>query len=81
MFTEYWFTVESEQKVPWDSIFDKNPVLGTLGAILLAAILIIIGAKLLRTFWNRFIVDVFNLREITFQESLSVLLIISIFTF
>jgi len=75
---EYLFTPETKE-VPWDWVFNNNPFLGIAGAVLFISILILGGAQIIRYFWNRFIVEVFHLREIVFQEALSILLIFSLF--
>ena len=75
---EYLFTPET-QDVPWDLVYNYNPFLGFAGAFLLVIILILGAAQIIRYFWNRFIVDVFHLREIIFQEAISILLIFSLF--
>ncbi len=76
---DYIFTPETDARVPWDYVFEMNPILGSVGAGLLIVILIICGTYIFQQFWNRFISDVFNIREILFQEALSIILIMGLF--
>jgi hypothetical protein len=62
-------------KTPLDMIFETSPVLGIVLTLSILTVIIIGGSQLLKVFWNRFIIDVFNVRRITFQESLAVLLV------
>jgi len=41
-------------------------------------ILLLWGAKLLELFWNRLISSLFQIREIDFQEALSIVLVLTI---
>ena len=54
---------------------------GLVGLLALgfAVALALAGAGLVRTFWNRFMSDVFRLRQISFPEALSLVLIWSLF--
>jgi hypothetical protein len=58
------------EKMLGDSILLIIIVFLSIGVFLLIA-----GAQLFKVFWNRFVTDVFRLREVTFQESLAVILI------
>lgn len=75
---DYIFTPETEARVPWDYVFEMNPMLGSVGAVIVVVILISCGTYIIQHFWNRFIADVFNIREILFQEALSIMLIIGL---
>lgn len=80
--TEGFFTPETEtaERVPWDNIIDSNPLLGYFSAGLLVIILIVCGTYLIQNFWNRFLTDVFKIRKIQFQEALSIMLLIVLFS-
>jgi hypothetical protein len=71
---------EDDRKTTLDIIFDWSPATSTVGLLLIAFVLIYFGAILVKEFWNRFITDVFKVREITFDESLALVLMISIIT-
>ena len=75
------FDSKFEEKVPWDMVREAWPVGSVVIAILLGFVLLIWGAKLFEIFWNRLISDLFGLREITFQEAMSMVLGFSIFIF
>ncbi len=67
-----------ETKVPWDAVYEWSPVVGIAGAALIIATLIFWGAALVKIFWNRFLSDLFEIRNITYGESLAVVLILAI---
>jgi len=69
-----------ETKVPWDAVYEWSPAVGIAGAVLIIATLILWGAALVKIFWNRFLSDLFNIRNITYDESLAVILILTIFS-
>jgi hypothetical protein len=74
-FAEYLAAPENPVKAPLDKFFERSPILSialTAGFILF---LIGTGAYLLKSFWNRFIGNVFKVRDITFQEATSILLV------
>ena len=71
------FATEAE-RVLWDDVFDYSPELAVFGASVLAFFAFWGGTHIVKVFWNRFLSDVFALREITFQESLSIVLILTI---
>ena len=72
------FQSSKDEYVIWDKVYNWSPVIGFSGALMLLIGLILTGAILLKSFWNRFLSDVFNLRHLTFNESLSIVLIIAI---
>ena len=72
------FEPESKEKVPWDFLYDWSPLFAITVATLMAIILALWSAVLVRILWNRFISDVFTIREISFDESLAVVLMIAI---
>jgi hypothetical protein len=41
---DYLFDVEAKQRVPWDTVYNMNPVMGILGAIIIMVVFILIGA-------------------------------------
>ena len=77
---DYIFTPETDDRVPWDYIFDMSPILGSVGVVLFIVILIGGGAYIIQQFWNRLLSDAFNIREIIFQEALSIILILGLFS-
>ena len=72
------FTPKSDEKVPWDAIYDAFPVLSVLLAVLIGLVLLLWGAKMVQLFWNRLISDIFQLREINLQEALALVLVLAI---
>jgi len=77
---DYVFTPETDDRVPWDYVFDMSPVLGSVGFVLFIVILIGGGAYIIQQFWNRLLSDIFDIREIIFQEALSIILILGLFS-
>ncbi len=71
------FEPETKEKVLWDVFFDTSPGLSIITAILLYLGIVFWGAKLIQIFWNRFLSDVFRIRLISFQESLTMAIIFS----
>ncbi len=76
--TDYLFRPETQTKVPWEAVYEWSPPIAITASLLIVATLIFWGAALLRIFWNSFISDLFNLRNITYNESLAVALIVAI---
>lgn len=77
---DWIFTPETDERVPWDYVFDMNPILGLIGAAVFIIISIVVGAYIIQQFWNRLLSDIFNIREIIFQEALSIILIFGLFS-
>jgi len=77
-FIGYLFDPAGDKLVPWDKVYEWSPSFAFLGALLLVLILAFWGAVIARIFWNRLIVDVFKVREITYDESLAIVLITAI---
>lgn len=69
-----------DKKVLWDSLYAVYPFLSIILAFFILVLLLLWGALIFKVFWNKLFSDVFRLREINLQESLSIILIISIFT-
>lgn len=67
-----------EKSVPWDKVYEWSPPIAVSGALLLVLILALSAAVIAKTFWNRFIADVFKVRTITYDESLAIVLIAAI---
>lgn len=74
----YLFDPESHKKVPWDEIYAWSPPFATITAFFIGLLLIFWGAAIIRIFWNRFVVDVFKIRTITYNEALAISLILAI---
>ena len=79
-FVSCLFDPQSENRVPMDTFYDFAPVTSIVVAVLLAIIFILTGALIIRAFWNRLIVSLFSIREINYQESLTIILVVSMFT-
>ena len=69
----------TDEKVPWDAIYDDFPVLSIILAFIIGFSLLLWGAKLFESFWNKAISDIFGLRKINYQEGLALVLVIFIF--
>ncbi len=74
-FAEYLFKPETPARVPWEILFENSPIMSIVVALIFALALIMAGSYLLRLFWNRFIADVFKVRDITYNEAIAILLI------
>lgn len=72
------FDPKSYERVPWDAVYEAFPVLSVTLAFLIGLLLLLWGAKLVELFWNRLISDIFELREINFQEALALVLVLAI---
>ena len=77
-FTGYLFEPAGDKSVPWDKVYEWSPPIAVSGALLLVLILALLGAVITKIFWNRFIATVFKVREITYDESLAIVLIAAI---
>jgi len=77
-FISLLFEPMNKAKVPWDTLYEGFPVLSVILAVAIALVLMLWGAKLFELFWNRLISTIFDLREIKYQESLSITLIFTI---
>lgn len=74
----YLFDPAGEKSVPWDKVYEWSPSIAVSGALLIVLILALLGAVIAKIFWNRFISDIFKVREITYDESLAIVLIAAI---
>ncbi len=77
-FISYLFDSASDKIVPWDKVYEWSPPIAVSGALFLFLILALLGAVIAKIFWKRFIADVFKIREITYDESLALVLIAAI---
>ncbi len=75
-FAEYLFTPEVTEKIPWEIIFKNSPATAIILGGMFAIILILCGTQILKVFWNRFVSDILMVRNITFQESMAIVLLI-----
>ena len=76
---DYLFSPEKNEKVPWDLIYDINQLFGIIGAFLIIFSIIFLGSYFVFQFWNRFISDVFKLRQIVYQEAFALTLFLLLF--
>ena len=72
------FDPKSNEKVPWDVVYDSFPVLSIILSFLIGILLLLWCAKMAEYFWNKFVSDIFKVRPIFYQEALSIILIFSI---
>ena len=77
-FISLLFEPETQGTVPWDFVFENSPLLAILGAVVISVTMLGVSAQIIHIFWNRFVVDIFKIREIVFQEALSIVLIIAL---
>ena len=63
----------------WQEVADWSPIVAFVSAILGWLSLFFLGAFFIKYFWNNFMVDVFKIRNIIYEEALVILLIISNF--
>lgn len=77
---EYFFTPETIQKAPFDHFFDRSPFVATVAAALAVLVLIALAGLLVRLFWNKFVSEVFKVRQVTLQEAIAVILVAAILT-
>lgn len=75
---DYLFNPDMDTQVPWDAFYNVYPSMAIIFAVILIFVLIFGGALLLKYFWNRFLSDILKVRNISFQESLSLILILSL---
>ena len=59
-------------------ILSNYPTSGFIAMMIVALAIILWGAELLRMFWNFFMVSMFKLRALTYQEALAITLMIAI---
>ena len=72
------FDPKIDEKVPWDAVYDAFPVLSIILAFIIGVSLLLWGAKLFESFWNKLISDIFKIREIIYQEALALILVVFI---
>lgn len=77
---KYLFEPENNQKVPWDHVYEWSPNLSIIFAIVLLIGTLLWGAILSKFIWNKFLSDIFKLRSITYNEALTIVMVIYIFT-
>lgn len=68
-----------DEKTPIGQLYEISFISGATITLLIVAVIIYFGTLVVKFFWNKFISDVFSIREITFQESLSICLIAGLF--
>ncbi len=76
--TNTLFDPNFNAEVPWDKVYESSPIFAIIFALLIGLVLIFCGAVFIKTFWNRFLVDVFKLRMITLNEAVTITLLLSI---
>jgi hypothetical protein len=75
---QYLFESGGDREVPWDKVYEWSPSFAVFGSILIVLSLALIGAFIVKRFWNSFISDTVKLREINYNESLAIVLLIAI---
>lgn len=75
----YLITPVDETKVPWDRLYESFPKISITIGLILPLMLTLIGAKLMKYFWNDFVMDLFKLRSINLQEAWSIVLLLIAF--
>ncbi len=75
------FEPQTQERLPWDAIFDSAPAISIILAISFVLFALLLGAKLTQEFWNRLISDVFNLRDINYQDALAAFVFFGAWTF
>ena len=73
-----FFEPDTENKMLWDMLFEKHPILSFSLALLFSIILMLWATQLFKQFWNKIVSDIFNLRTIDFHEALSAVLVFAI---
>lgn len=76
---DFLFEPAVPESAPMDHFFNQYPFISIASALIMALFAIGVGSLFLKSFWNRLVTDLFNVREIEYQESLSILLILSLF--
>ena len=75
-FLQVFFDSSTQERSLFDEFADASPGLAIAIAIAAAIVFMLAGAQLSKTFWNRLITDLTQLRDLTFQEAMSILLIV-----
>lgn len=75
-----YFFVPEEPDVPWDKVFEWSPSIAIVSAIAIIIVILFFGAFLSKAVWNRFISDVFGLRNINVHEAVMIMLLITLFS-
>jgi len=78
LLTTTLFDPNFDARVPWDSLYESYPNLSILAALLIGVVILLWGATLFKKFWNRLVSDIWGVRELEFQESLAIVLVIAI---
>ena len=72
---------DAGKDILWDKFFGSlSPFLSAFILLAISIFLIVWGAFIGKFLWNRFIVDVFGIREINFDEALALALILEVLT-
>lgn len=72
------FEPRPQRNAPWYALYDASPSMAIGVAVLILLVLLIWGAVLGRVFWNRWVADVFKVREITYDEAMALILMFAI---
>ena len=73
-FLSYLFDPDANRHVPMDDFFEFAPASFIVAAVVLLALAILLGALILRAFWNRLVSSLFSIRDINYQEALAIIL-------
>ena len=63
-----------------DSIFEHNPLTGSILLVLLFIVSAAVLVWVIRSFWDRFVARMFQLRSLTINESISIMLVFALLT-
>ncbi|MHB1185890.1 MAG: hypothetical protein ACYC4A_14460 [Desulfobulbia bacterium] len=72
------FDTNLDAKAPWDVVYESYPALSIIAALAIGVVLLLWGASIIKSFWNRLVSDIFSVRELEFQEALAMVLILAI---
>ena len=74
------FEYKEEQEMLVDKIFNYDVLIGSAIFVIIFALSAVVGVWLIRSFWDRFVSQIFQVRALTVNEAISIILVISIFS-
>ena len=63
-----------------DSIFEHNPLTGTILLVVLFIVSAAVLVWVIRSFWDRFVARMFQVRPLTINESIAIMLVFALLT-